>query len=167
MFSPWVNVHTPVKNRKIIYGNQMTQRHAIQNDQPMMITTVTKNRNPIFGNASYAREAIECLYRTQQRHPFLLYAFVIMPDHIHLVLQAIAPESISRIMNVYKGTTSASIGIGPVWQPRFHIRYLDNAFSAIDYVHANPMRKNIVECPEDYPWSSACGRWDVSPVIQS
>ncbi len=143
----------------------MTQRHPVQNDEPMLITSVAKHRAHIFRDDTNAREAVESLYRTQEQHPFFLYAFVIMPNHVHLLLQVPSPESISRIMNVYKGTASASIGRGPLWQSRFHIRYVDNLSTAKSYIHNNPIVKGLCERPEDYPWSSACGAWDVTPIL--
>lgn len=142
----------------------MTQRHPIQNDEPMLVTSVTKNRAHIFQDDANAREAIEALYRTQGQYPFFLYAFVIMSNHVHLLLQVPSPGSISKIMNVYKGTVSASIGRGPMWQSRFHIRYVDNLYEAKAYMHNNPLVKGLCERPEDFPWSSASGRWDIEPL---
>ncbi len=70
------------------------------------MTTNVKDRKPIFRNDAYAREAIETLYRVQESYPFMLYAFVIMPDHCHFLLQIPDGGSLSKMMNVYKGITS-------------------------------------------------------------
>lgn len=142
----------------------MTQRHPIQHDQIVMITTVTKKRLPIFSSAVYAREAIECLYRTQERHPFFLYAFVIMPDHLHLLVKTIAPSNISKIVGFYKSGLAHHLGIGPLWQPRFHMRIADDAEKLKEYIHCNPTRKGLSESCETYPWSSASGRWEITAL---
>ena len=48
----------------------MTQRHPIQNDVTMFITTNIYEGEPIFENDAYAREAIEALYRVKNMRPF-------------------------------------------------------------------------------------------------
>src|SRR3990167_8812446 len=142
----------------------MTQRHPIQNNEPLLVTTVVKDREHLFSNSAFAREAVEALYRTQERYPFFLYGFVIMPDHIHLLLKAIAPMTVSLIMNRYKTCSSRCIGMGPIWQRRFHIRTIQDCSPVLDYIHNNPCVKGLCEIPESYRWSSACGEWDVSPL---
>lgn len=144
--------------------DRMSQLHPIQNDQSMLITTNVLDRRTIFLNPAYAREAVDTLYRVQELHPFFLYGFVIMPDHCHFLLFVPAPESISKIMNVYKGIVSLNIGLGKIWQPRFHMRIVKNKAEALRYIHLNPMRRGLVKCPEDYTWSSACEKWDVAPL---
>lgn len=142
----------------------MTQRHPVQSDVPLLITTVVRDREPIFYNQAFARETVEALYRTQERHPFLLYGFVVMPDHLHLLLKTMTPMTVALVMNRFKTCVSHSIGIGPMWQRRFHIRIVCNVYAALDYIHCNPCAAGICETPEEYPWSSACGRWDTSPL---
>lgn len=142
----------------------MSQRHPIQHERSMLVTTVTANRMPIFNEAPYACEAIDTLYRVQQLHPFFLYGFVIMPDHCHFLLYVPEPGSISKIMNVYKTGVTFNLGIPKLWQRRFHMREIDNRSEALTYIHLNPVRKSLSETSESYSWSSASGRWDVSPL---
>jgi putative transposase len=130
----------------------------------MLVTTVTHDREPIFEDPSYAREAVDHIYRVQQRIPFFLYGFVIMPDHCHFLLRVPAPGSISHVMRVYKMGLTFQTGGGPMWQRRFHIRMAHNPHAALQYLHRNPVKAGFVESPESYPWSSASGRWDVSPI---
>jgi putative transposase len=142
----------------------MSQRHFVQNENTMLVTNVTLNRAPIFANPAHAREAIETLYRVQQLHPFFLYGFVFMSDHCHFLMRVPEPQTISSIMSVYKSGVRFNIGIPKLWQPRFHIRIVHDPAAAKRYIHANPIRKGFVEFPEEFPWSSACGKWDVSPL---
>lgn len=126
----------------------------------MLVTTNTFQRNPIFRNETYAREAIEHLYRVQANYLFFLYGFVIMPDHCHFLMNVPAPGSISKVMNVYKSGLKFQLDLARVWQPRFHIVIPEKPWKALEYIHLNPVRKNLCERPEDYPWSSASGKWD-------
>lgn len=131
----------------------------------MLVTTNVINRKPVFENPAYAREAIECLYRVQSLQPFILFGFVIMPDHCHFLLNVCENNSISKVMNAYKSGLTFDLGMPKLWQPRFHIRIIkNNIWGVLDYVHMNPVNAGLVETPEEYPWSSASGKWDVTSL---
>lgn len=139
----------------------MSQPRPIQSDALFFVTTNIRNRDPIFLNQAYAREAVEMIYRVQDLHPFFLHAFVVMPDHCHFLLYVDKNGSISTIMNRYKMGVSHSIGIGSIWQPRFHVRFPNNGHVAIQYIHNNPVALGLVDAAQNYLWSSASGKWDV------
>lgn len=130
----------------------------------MFVTTNIRYRDALFVEPAYAREAIEVLYRVQELHPFFLYGFVIMPDHCHFLMSVPGPGSISTIMNRFKMGVSHSIGKGSIWQPRFYITFPEEPSKALQYIYQNPVREELVELPEHYPWSSASGKWDVSDL---
>lgn len=127
----------------------------------MLITTVTKNRLPIFSDAACARTTIETLYSIQNHYPFFLYAFVIMPDHCHILLHVPEGGSISKIMHAFKRATAFNIGKGAIWQSRFHVRYPEDPGKAVSYIHENPVRAGLSENMTEYLWSSASEKWDV------
>jgi putative transposase len=92
-----------------------------------------------------------------------LYAWVVMPDHVHLILRTAPPLTMGRAMQLMKGRFANRYNgflgrKGPVWQDRYHARVLtsDKALTAaIEYVHHNPVAAGFVVAPEDFPWSSA------------
>jgi putative transposase len=145
-------------------NGRMFQRHPTQNEELMFITTNTLKRRPVFHNPKHAREAVDTLYRVQELHPFFLYAFVFMPDHCHLLLRVPAPEQISRIMRVFKYGSSININKGPIWQSRFHLKVVSDAQDVIGYIHRNPVTAGLAAEERLYPWSSACGKWDVTEL---
>jgi REP element-mobilizing transposase RayT len=147
-----------------IYCHVMTQRHPFKSDHIMMLTTNVLDRQKIFADESNAREAIECLYRVQELHPFFLYAFVIMPDHCHFLIETRAPITSGQLMNSYKAGLTFDLGIPKLWQRRYHIRLIDQPEFAKQYIHENPVRAGIVEYALDYPWSSASGKWEITPL---
>jgi len=130
----------------------------------MLITSVTLHRAPVFACETYARAAVEGMYFVQQRYPFFLYAFVVMPDHCHMLLSVPESGSISRIMHTYKRHVSFACAKGPLWQKRFHCRLIEDTATAVEYIHLNPVRAGLSEHPEDYRWSSASGKWDITYV---
>lgn len=142
----------------------MTQRRPIKNDTIMFVTTNTFYRKRFFDNPAYAREAASHLYNVQLLHPFLLFGFVIMPDHCHFLMNVPAPETISKIMNVYKSGLTFQLGVPKIWQPRYDMRIPNNSVKVLQYIHQNPVRAGLVENSADYPWSSASGKWDATPL---
>ena len=123
----------------------------------MFVTTNTKDREKVFSDPAFARMAVETLYETQQKYSFFLYAFVIMPDHCHLLMSVPEGGSVSKIMYSYKRSVSFIIG-KRVWQSRFHIKMIDSVSGAIAYIHQNPVKAGLCEHVEKYPWSSASGK---------
>lgn len=128
----------------------------------MFITTNTLDRKKIFADPANAREVIDVLYRVQELHPFFLYSFVIMPNHVHLLMSVPDGGSISKIINRFKMGVSHSLGQGPIWQPRFYMKLVGNLWNVTRYIHRNPVKAGLTKNPEDYPWSSAGGKWDVT-----
>lgn len=126
----------------------------------MFVTTNVEKRQKIFFDPACARVAVEALYFIQERYPFFIYGFVIMPDHCHFLLYVSAESGISRIMRDYKRSVAFSIARGPMWQSRFHLVIPKNPGATLQYIHQNPVRAGLCTRPEDYPWSSASGKWD-------
>jgi putative transposase len=89
--------------------------------------------------------------------PFLGY--VVMPEHVHLLINEPARGALSTALQALKISVSRRSGEHPFWQAR----YFDfNVFSAskitekLRYLHRNPVKRGLVERPEDWPWSSYC-----------
>jgi REP element-mobilizing transposase RayT len=122
---------------------------------------------PIFSEDRCAKEAIDQLYRVRALHPFLLHAFVIMPDHCHFVVHPIAPTKISTIMRVYKSGLAFELEKGSIWQSRFDLQIVDNIFQTMNYVHNNPVKAGLVKIAENYRWSSASKHeiWQIDDYV--
>ncbi len=142
----------------------MLYHHHVFQDCVTFVTTVTRNRTPIFTDPACAREAVDVLYRVQELHPFLLHGFVIMPDHCHFLLTPSEYVPLSLIMRSYKVSVVWGIGKGALWQSRFDARQPTDSWKILNYIHANPVKAGLVSVPEEYPWSSASGKWEVTPL---
>lgn len=105
---------------------------------------------------------IENLEFYRERLRFLLHAYVVMPDHLHLLLTP-GEISLSDIMRSFKSHTAKQIistlgSGGPIWQSRFHdraIRGETHFLSAIEYIHQNPVLAGLALQAKDHPYSSA------------
>jgi len=123
------------------------------------ITTATYNRRRLFQFPANAELFLETLQHYRRLGHYKVHAFVIMPDHVHLILtpQAITLE---RAIGLIKGGFSHRLASKfPVWQRSFtdhRIRDEDDLEIRRTYLHNNPVRAGLAATPELYPYSSAC-----------
>ena len=134
------------------------------NGAPVFITQVTANRLPIFDDPFAVELLLDTLRNAKVLHPFQMKAYAFLPDHFHMIIQTIEPETVGTVMHslkpvftrVYRAATHAD-GAAPVWQERFWdhiIRNQSDFNSHVDYVHYNPVRHGYVAIPEAWPHSS-------------
>jgi putative transposase len=122
------------------------------------ITSATFNRRRLFQVEANANLFLETLQHYRREGNYKLHAFVVMPDHIHLLL---TPQQITieRTIGLIKGGFSHRLGSNlTVWQRGFtdhRIRNREELELRRDYIHQNPVRARIVDRPELYAYSSA------------
>jgi putative transposase len=122
------------------------------------ITTQTHNRRTLFQVTATADLLMETLQHYRRQGHYKLHAFVVMPDHIHLLL---TPQVITleRAIQLIKGGFSRKLGSKlPTWQRGFTDRRMRDRADFLthrDYIHHNPVRAHLCQQPEDYPYSSA------------
>jgi putative transposase len=130
---------------------------------PSLLTTNVEDRRPIFRDGMAAEMLLEVIGEVQHEEAFELHSYVIMPDHVHLVVTVPIGRSLGRIVQLIKGRFAwrynrAKGATGKVWQDRYHERGLrsDREFHvAVEYVHKNPVAADLVQEVGKYPWSSA------------
>jgi len=134
------------------------------------VTTITAQRRPIFRRETNANLLIETLAHYRDEEKFLLHEFVIMPDHIHLLLTPAQEISLERAMQFIKGGFSYRMGQrGSVWQPSFtnhRVRDFEDYQNHREYIRMNPVRARLAMRAEEYPYSSAAGVIRLDPVPQ-
>jgi putative transposase len=122
------------------------------------ITTITYNRRLLFQLPANAELFLETLQHYRVEGHYKLHAFVIMPDHVHLLLTPI-DKNISQTMNLIKGGFSRHLASRfPIWQRGFADHLIlnrDHFESRRTYIHQNPVRAHLIAAPELYPYSSA------------
>jgi len=132
---------------------------APQEIRTFFTTAITANRRRIFQVDTNANLLIQLLrqHRTQSRYQ--LHAYVVMPDHIHLLLTPAADVPIEKAMQLIKGGFSFRLSSkSPVWQESFTMHRIEDARdyeTHRNYIHANPVRAHLCAHPEDFPYSSA------------
>lgn len=120
------------------------------------VTAITLGRRRLFVLERNAILMMETLQRYRADGLFRLHAFVVMHDHIHLL---ITTEDLPRAMQHVKGGFSRSKGSKmPVWQRGYTdhlVRNREEFESRRGYIHQNPVRKRLVLRAEEYRFSSA------------
>lgn len=128
---------------------------------------------------------LEELVSAHRHYRASLHAYVIMPEHLHCVSQLPKDMGVSQFVQRLKTRASKLLsqnlsaealhGLQPqqglnqrsIWQRSFRSIVLDQQSiiqQKSDYIHMNPVRRNLCEKAIDYPWSSAWfhefGDWD-------
>lgn len=142
------------------------------------ITAVTFNRVRIFQSDKACRIFVETLAEVKLLHPLKLVGYVMMPDHVHLIVNPREPE-ISVILRKLKGKSARRIldwliesgHRSSLSKLQLEVKNRDHAVwqkdsSAIDlfsskflqqklkYIHMNPVRAGLCASPEQWMWSS-------------
>ncbi len=126
-------------------------------DHDHFITFSCYDRRPYLRTA-VSRDLFEqSLERIRKRYRFDILAYVIMPEHVHLLVTEPETEPLSKALQALKLSVSKQSSQRPFW----HDRYYDfNVFTdrkqieKIKYIHRNPVTRGLVERPEDWPHSS-------------
>ena len=118
-----------------------------------LVTTVTRERSPVFRDFWAARILVRALMHEQAEGHASTLAYVVMPDHLHWLLQLGMDRPLSTVVRAVKSVTAHSLG-GAVWQRGFHDHALRREEAIVDlarYVVANPLRAGLVSHLGDYP----------------
>lgn len=116
-------------------------------------------RLPYLTDDTARQTFLDVLETVRQRHRFLLFGYVLMPEHVHLLLSEPKDYPLSATLNVVKTHTSRRLKADrkQFWQKRY---YDFNVFTQskftekLRYIHRNPVTRGLVVSPELWAWSS-------------
>jgi REP element-mobilizing transposase RayT len=159
----------------------MAHRFLISQDSPALyITVITKDRLPVF-RTNHMKEILgRAIDEARRSAGFLLFAYVIMWDHMHLLTSR--PSTTSNVLRVLKGITARRLidylketnhfsSLAKLqhqqrdrnykyslWQTEKNVLpiFSEGMFmEKVNYIHQNPVRAGLCERAEEYQWSSA------------
>jgi len=136
---------TPTPDQKNLRKGRYSQQ-----GQAYHVTTATKDRNPLFLDMRNARILINVMHRQPDARTL---AYVVMPDHLHWLLQLLGDADLSRTVQSIKSISAHEIG-RPIWQSSFYdhaLRKDEDMQSLARYIIANPLRAGLVNRIGDYP----------------
>jgi putative transposase len=129
---------------------------APQELRTYFITSATASRRRLFQVYKNATLLIEVLNEQREKKRLQLHAFVIMPDHIHLLLTPAPEISLEKAMQFIKGSFSFRLKSKlDVWERSYTNHRITDTNTHLTYIHQNPVRAKLTTQPELYPFSSA------------
>ena len=132
-------------------------------DHVYHVTTVTKAREPFFRSSNAAHAAARCFIESSLLGDCHLLAWVLMPDHVHWLVQLGARDSLDLVVNRLKSSSARKANAvlgrsGALWEKAYHDRAMrldDDLMKVAQYIIANPVRAQLVANTGDYPyWNS-------------
>ena len=93
----------------------------------------------------------------RRRYDFVVCGYVVMPEHVHLLVSEPKKAILSKAIQALKLSVSVQSKERPFWQPRyydFNVHNEEKRVEKLRYMHRNPVVRGLVEKPEDWAWSS-------------
>ena len=133
------------------------------------ITCSCYQRKPFLGSASRRDLFLKIFEEVRQKYEFQVVGYVVMPEHIHLLIGEPDDRSVAVAMQVLKQRMARQcLARGrsrfvedaappPFWYPRsydFNVFSQKKVAEKLDYIHWNPVKRGLVASPEQWGWSS-------------
>jgi putative transposase len=131
-------------------------------DFPLHVVQRGNDRRKCFFEDGDYRFYLRALAEAAVRYGVLVHAYVLMTNHVHLLLTPRAPGGVSRVMQSlgsrYVKHVNARAGrVGTLWESRYKACVVErdaHLLAVCRYIDLNPVRAGMVASPEDYGWSS-------------
>jgi putative transposase len=165
------------------------RKRMVRRDEPGSIRFITascEHRLPLFKNNAIKAVFVESLVAAREKHGFELFAWVLMPEHFHLLIRTPSNPSGRGQMPLALMLVSIKQGVSqrvlPHWKkmnagilPKItrpdgtvkfwqsgggfdrNVRDMEEFCKEVRYIHRNPVDRGLVERPQDWQWSSV--RW--------
>ena len=128
------------------------------------ITFSCYRRLPLLGSARARTIFVKVLSEIRDRFKFDLIGYVVMPEHVHLLISEPEIGTPSTVMQMLKQRVSRLLNKGSgnershtLWETRFYdfnVQTKKKKVEKLIYMHLNPVKRGLVERPEDWIWSS-------------
>ena len=126
------------------------------------LTICCSDRRKHFTSSQICNSFLDILRPTTARYLFAIHAYGLMPDHVHLLAEGLQPQSdVLQFMRVLKRNTSTPFqrkAAKALWQKKYYdhiLRNNDSPDAVAWYIWMNPVRANLCQHPEEYPFSGS------------
>jgi putative transposase len=106
---------------------------------------------------------VESLELTLRTYRFRVYGYVVMPEHVHLLVSEPEVKILAKALQALKISVARremryhDKDDATLWQKRYYdhnVRTCESFVEKLRYIHRNPVKRGLVGNPEDWPWSS-------------
>jgi putative transposase len=126
------------------------------------IITRGNQKQCVFAERQDYEMYLSVIHKYKKRYKFKLFAFCLMPNHVHLIIEVKDPIKLNKIMRginlsytLYFNTKYQKVG--HLWQDRFKSKVIEKdsyLLECINYIEVNPIRASLISQICEYPWSS-------------
>jgi putative transposase len=135
--------------------------HRYQQTQDLHFVTFScYHRKPKLADPKHKEVFERALEATRLHYGLCVIGYVIMPEHVHLLLSEPWASTLATALQALKQSVSRTLalrGTEPFWQARYYDFNVWTAAKRIEklrYMHRNPVTRGLVERPDDWQWSS-------------
>ena len=108
---------------------------------------------------------LHALEQMRRRYAFFVFGYVVMPEHVHLLISEPPGETLPQAVQLLKTAVSIAArkqggrkpGGEPFWQARYfdhNVRNHAGFATQLRYIHRNPVKRGLCATPDEWPWSS-------------
>ena len=148
-------MHNSRKPTRLAAANYLGQ-------QAYFVTICCDLRRQHLADCGVAGRAAVLLHECAVRQGFQVHAYCLMPDHLHLLMEGMTPQSnLREFIRIFKLRTALEFRQShhlPLWEMSYHdhiLRRSDCLESVACYIWQNPVRKQLCESPKDFPFSGS------------
>jgi putative transposase len=133
--------------------------------QAHFLTFSCYHRLPLLKTMHMEEAFLLALEQTRRRFGFCVFGYVVMPEHVHLLISEPDGGMLARAVQMLKARVSIQArklgrrdaGDLPFWQARYfdhNVRNHEGFVTQLRYIHRNPVKRGLCRAPEEWPWSS-------------
>ena len=133
--------------------------------QSHFLTFSCYHRQPLLRDLQMETTFLLALEQIRRRFQMVVFGYVVMPEHVHLLVSEPGVRALSDAMQVLKTRVAIearklgkrSAGGLPFWQARYfdhNVRNYAGFVTQLRYIHRNPVKRGLCSAPELWPWSS-------------
>lgn len=121
------------------------------------VTFSCHDRKPCLNTPASRNLFVETLEATRSRYNFNVFGYVVMPEHVHLLISEPVGKPLASALQGLKLSVSKRSVQRPFWLDRYYdtnVTIRDERIDIVRYIHRNPVRRGLVASREDWAWSS-------------
>ncbi len=130
----------------------------VQNQGDLHFVTFScDQRRPYLGSTAAGDCFVASLERMRFKHEICVVGYVVMPEHVHLLVSEPPDGPLSRALAGLKISVAKLRPESPFWTVRYHdfnVYRRDKVVEKLRYMHRNPVKRGLCMLPEDWRWSS-------------
>ena len=121
------------------------------------LTFSCDGRNPYLATPKAASIFEHSLESVRQKYQLAIFGYVVMPEHVHLLLNEPPTHPLSTVIGSLKRSVSKQLPQSPFWLQRYHdfnVFSEEKRIEKLRYLHRNPVARGLVTEASLWPWSS-------------